>query len=124
MARERQYATNAERQAAYRERKRNAVACDAFVAWGDKYGHEVASMLAAIAEMWGYDAARSAARVVDASRPSEWTILQRELAGDLERGTPEARLLKLMLARRDPRLLAFVSDCLAGREVRQVVSDA
>jgi hypothetical protein len=112
MGRESVYRTPAERQAAYRERKRNAAARDVFSRWRADYGHETAARLGAIEELWGRDAAQAAALACGEAVTRYQGALAgvfTEASGDyLIPNNPETQCLMALLGRCDNPMLAIL----------------
>jgi hypothetical protein len=112
MAREAVYHTPAERQAAYRERKRNAAARDAFSQWRAAYGHETAARLGAIEELWGRDAAQAAALACgEAVTRYQGALAAKftEASGDYHiPNNPETQCLLALLNRCETPMLAIL----------------
>lgn len=115
MAAAKRYASNAERQKAYRERQRNGVSVtDAakpedpqLAEWRRWYHPDVYAVLVQIAEQGGMDVARLATQALTRALDEEraWAAVR-----DLD-GTTQGYNLKLLVKRKDPRVVQFLDDC-------------
>ena len=104
------YASNAERQRAYRERKRNGGGVTELQQWRRSFRSDIYDRLVQIVEHGGIEAGRVAGAAIELSLAEEraWAAVSFLECTDR---TVEGYNLQQLVKRKDPRVVQFLEDC-------------